>query len=217
MTTLIQPRAGTKAALAFAAFWFAGAVALGAAGVFETRIDEPPLALIGAVLAPTALFAVAFAVAPSVRAWTRSLDLALLTLPHAWRTVGFVFLVMWFVGVLPGAFAAPAGFGDLAIAVAAPFVAAALILKWSGAIRAAAWLHVLGVADFAIAVAAGVSGVGGAKDTLALTDPMTAFPLVLIPAAAVPLLLATHVMALVRIGCGRASEKRGAAAVRAGA
>src|ERR687898_2615628 len=48
---------------------------------------------------------------------------ARLALPHTLRVVGGLFLIVMAQGHLPAAFALPAGLGDIAIGVAAPFVA----------------------------------------------------------------------------------------------
>src|SRR5215204_3829507 len=48
---------------------------------------------------------------------------ARLVLPHTLRVVGVLFLIVMAQGHLPAAFALPAGLGDIAIGVAAPFVA----------------------------------------------------------------------------------------------
>lgn len=48
---------------------------------------------------------------------------ARLTIPHTLRVVGVLFLIVMAQGHLPAAFALPAGLGDIAIGVAAPFVA----------------------------------------------------------------------------------------------
>lgn len=71
-------------------------------------------------------FAVLYILLPTIRTCTRNLNFAMLALLHAWRTVGFTFLALWFYKILPAGFAAPAGFGDFAIAISAPFIAVAL-------------------------------------------------------------------------------------------
>jgi hypothetical protein len=48
---------------------------------------------------------------------------ARLALPHTLRVIGVLFLIVMAQGKLPAAFALPAGLGDIAIGLAAPFVA----------------------------------------------------------------------------------------------
>jgi len=193
---------GTILAMTLCVLWMATTGTLATLGLYEYPRNGSHLSVIITVLTPTIFFAVLFASFSSVRKWTEHLNLAMLALPHAWRTAGFTFLTLWFYGILPAGFAAPAGLGDFAIAMAAPFVAVALWLRWAGAMRAAVWFHVLGIIDFVVAFVTGMTGVGVAAEQMTVTDPMTAFPLAIIPTVFVPLLLVGHVMALTKIaGC----------------
>lgn len=179
--------------------WMVATGIIGTLGLYEYPRNGSHLSVIITVLTPTAFFAVLFVLIPSVRSWTQSLSLAMLTLPHAWRTVGFTFLTLWFFGLLPSGFAAPAGIGDFFIAIAAPIIAVALWLQWKHAIRAAVWFHILGIIDFFFALLTGMTGFGAPAEEMAMTDPMTAFPLVIIPTVFVPLLLLAHIMVLTKI------------------
>src|SRR4051812_9650357 len=78
---------------------------------------------------------------------------ARLAVPHTERVIGGVFLIVMALGHLPAAFALPAGLGDIAIGVAAPFVALRLARDPHGAgTRTAAVLfNVLGLLDFVVA------------------------------------------------------------------
>ncbi len=183
--------------------WMVVIGVIGTLGLYEYPRNGSHLSMIITVLIPTILFALLFIFVPAIRCWTKQLNLAMLTLPHAWRTVGFTFLVGWYYGILPAGFAAPAGFGDFIIGIAALFVAIALWLQWSGAIRAAVWFHVLGMADLFVALLTGMTGFGIADEQMTMIDPMTAFPLVIIPTVFVPLLLVAHVMALTQIAMNR--------------
>lgn len=190
-------------AMILCVLWMAATGTIGTLGYYEYLRNGSHLLVIITVLTPTVFFAVLFTLFPAVRSWTRRLDLGMLTLPHAWRTVGFTFLTLWFFGPLPAGFAAPAGFGDFAVAMAAPFVAVALWLQWEGAVRAATWFHILGIIDFFFALLTGMTGFGATAEQMTMTDPMTAFPLVIIPTAFVPLLLVGHIMALTKIAMDR--------------
>lgn len=196
----------TLAAIAFCAAWIVGAAGLGTLGHFETPRYADHGRVIVAVLAPTVLFAIGFTLSPTVRTWVRSLDPAILVLPHAWRAVGYSFLLLWHFEVLPGAFAAPAGLGDMAIALAAVPIAIALWRGLPGAYGSATLFHILGILDFIAAITAGISGAGVAVEALSQTDPMTAFPLVYIPVVAVPLLLLGHAVALTNLAMMRIAQ-----------
>jgi len=190
-------------AIILCVLWMAVIAVIGVLGVYEYPRNGSHLLVIITVLIPTVFFAVLFIIFPTIRSWTQKLNLAILTLPHAWRTVGFTFLTLWYYGILPSGFAAPAGIGDFFIAIAAPFVAAALWLQWTGAIRTAIWFHVLGIIDFFFALLTGMTGFGAPADQMSMTDPMTAFPLVIIPTVFVPLLLVGHIIALTKITMDR--------------
>jgi hypothetical protein len=118
---------------------------------------------------------------------------ARLVLPHTLRVVGVVFLIVMAQGHLPVAFAVPAGVGDIAIGVAAPFVARQLA-RGAGRTEALRF-HVLGLVDLVVAL-----GIGFLLFVLVevtpSTEPLTLLPLALIPTVAVPLAFALHIESL---------------------
>ncbi len=187
---------GTIFAIILCLLWMGATGVIGTLGLYEYPRNGSHLSIIITVLTPTVFFLTLFILLPSVKQWTMSLSLAMLTLPHAWRTVGFTFLTLWFFGILPSGFAAPAGIGDFVIAIAAPFVAVALWLQWKNAISAAVWFHLLGLTDLFFALLTGITGFGVPVSEMRVTDPMTAFPLVIIPTVFVPLLILSHIMVL---------------------
>lgn len=199
MNTKTNTYRGTFIAIALSLAWILTTTILGTLGYYEYLRQESHLAIIITVLTPSLFFLALYITSPAIRAWTRTLDLGMLTLPHAWRTLGYMFLVLWFFGILPAGFAAPAGIGDMAAGLAAPFIVVALWLNWNGAIRAAFWFHVLGIVDFIFALSFGITGFGVAQELMDQTDPMTQFPLVIVPTAFVPLLLLSHIMVLLKI------------------
>ncbi len=141
-------------------------------------------AVLSAVIGPTAVFvplAVTGALAAALLLLRRTpATPAQLARPQVLRVVGGVFLIAMAQGLLPPAFAIPAGLGDIAVGVAAPFVSGRTGLLW---------FHALGILDLVVALALGALL---QPSTLAATDA----PLVLIPATAVPLAIALHVIAL---------------------
>ena len=110
-----------------------------------------------------------------------------LTLPHAFRHIGMVFLVPGVVArPLPGAFAYPAAYGDLVTGVLALLALIALRTGWAGAL-ALVWLfNVVGTVDLLNAL----RHVNVAPDFGAAWY---------IPTFLVPLLLVTHFMVFVRL------------------
>ena len=110
-----------------------------------------------------------------------------LTLPHAFRYMGMVFLVPGVVArPLPGAFAIPAAYGDLVTAVLALLALIALRTGWGRAL-ALVWLfNIVGTVDLLNAL----------RQASVVTDFGAAW---YIPTLFVPLLLVTHVMIFARL------------------
>jgi hypothetical protein len=121
---------------------------------------------------------------------------ARLTLPHTLRIAGVVFLIVMGLGHLPAAFALPAGLGDMAIGVAAPFVARRLA-QGKGRSEAVQF-HVLGIVDLVVAGSIGFLLLELIEVTPS-TAPLLLLPLALILTVAVPLAVALHVVSLRRL------------------
>lgn len=129
---------------------------------------------------------------------------ARLVLPHSLRVVGISFLIVMALGHLPATFAMSAGLGDIAIGVAAPFVALQLA---RGTGRAGAVLfNVLGVLDL---VVAGILGflLFRLVEVTPSTAPLFVLPLALIPTVAVPLAITLHIVSLRRLSTATKSEE----------
>jgi hypothetical protein len=179
------------------ALWFGAVLLLGAAGALVRLPGTPPLPILIAATAPLAVFLVAYSVWPAFRAYVLSADLPLGAAVQAWRAGGLVFLALYRHGLLPGAFAWPAGLGDIAIGVSAPWIALGLVRRPGFATSRVfvAW-NLFGILDLVVAV-----GTGGLHSALAsagevTTGPMAELPLVLIPAYLVPLFVMLHLAAL---------------------
>ena len=121
---------------------------------------------------------------------------------QVYRLIGGIFLPLYAIGSLPGHFALPAGWGDLAVGLLAPFVALAVRRQSRGARPLALGWNVFGFLDLLAAVGLGT---GYLIMTLQpdLTAPpgaaaMTFFPLVLIPTFAVPLGFILHIYSIRR-------------------
>ncbi len=184
------------------ALWFALAVGAGYAGLLEADPGALPVALIVAIVPPILAFLALYGASSPFRRFVLALDPRLLTMVHAWRMVGFVFLVLYGYGMLPGLFAWPAGLGDMAVATTAPLVVIALLERPEFARhRAFVTWHLLGLLDFAVAVATGVLTSGGFPEIVGDTvssAPLAALPLSLIPSFVVPLFVILHLAALLQ-------------------
>src|SRR5215207_5627842 len=137
---------------------------------------------------------------------------ARLALPHTLRVVGVLFVIVMAQGHLPAAFALPAGLGDIAIGVAAPFVARRLArgTGHTGAVR----FNVLGILDLVVAVSIAFLLFEFVEVTPS-TAPLRLLPLALIPTAAVPLAIALHIVSLHRLRTAAKPEDDHAAHVPA--
>ena len=183
--------------------WLVAAIAAGWADVFF-HPNRPPFELLAFVALPLFIAGGAFAASASFRAFARGLRLPWLLGSHAWRLVGFGFLVGWYRGALPAGFAIPEGLGDIIAAL----WALALLRQWRrGPLapgRLLAW-NVFGLADLLAALALGVLYSAGPLALLAsagsaTTRPMVTFPVSLIPTFFVPLFILLHLLTFTRLG-----------------
>jgi hypothetical protein len=113
---------------------------------------------------------------------------------QVYRVLGSVFVVGWFFGALPAVFALPAGLGDTLVGILAlPIAAIVSRNRFAGV----AW-NVLGILDLADAVLLGIMTTPGPLQLIVPdhANPVGAYPLVLIPAFAVPLSVLLHAVSL---------------------
>jgi hypothetical protein len=181
------------------ALWFGLVFLLGARGAFGGRAGSPPLPIFFGFGIPLAAFFAAYFGWGAFRAFVLGADVRLVTAIQAWRWAGIGFLSLYAHGVLPGLFALPAGLGDMAIGVTAPWVLLGLTRDSSfvGSRRFVIW-NILGIVDLVVAVSMGtissgfIPGITGNVTTSAMAQ----LPLVLIPAYMVPLFIMLHFTAL---------------------
>lgn len=178
-----------RAAAGFVAAWFIFALAASAAHLFKSDAHRVGLAVALAAATPMALFLLWFAGSPGFRRFALSLNPRMLTAAHAWRILGFTFVLLAAHGVLPAIFALPAGYGDMTIGATAAFVAWKLANP--GHRKSFILWQALGIADLVLAVSLGT--------TASLLNPhgpstaaMTVLPLSLVPTFLVPLFLMLH-------------------------
>ncbi|HLH06691.1 MAG TPA: hypothetical protein VKW78_05615 [Terriglobales bacterium] len=179
------------------AAWFAFAIVASALHIFETSPDRPPLPLLLAVGVPIVLFSLWYSSSRGFRDFVLSLSPRTLTMVQSWRIAGYVFLVLYTYGILPGSFALPAGWGDMFIGATALIVAGKVanpncrktFITW----------QLLGVTDLVVAVSSGAfqrifHPAALAGSSVVNTGPMTVLPLSLIPTFGVPLFLILHII-----------------------
>jgi hypothetical protein len=181
--------------------WLLLVVSFGAAGAFVAPPGTPPLPIAIGVAAPLMVFFAGLRLSQTFREFVLSLDLRLIAAMQAWRWAGLGFLALYAHKVLPAVFALPAGLGDMAIGVMAPWIVIALVRQPGFAARGAfiRW-NVLGILDLVIAISIGTMSAlfaTGAPGQIS-TAPMATLPLLLIPAFLVPVFLMLHTAALLQ-------------------
>jgi len=171
---------------AVASAWLVGIFLLGAADVFRNDALPPRIPL---ALGATLVLGYLLLLSPSFRQIVGAVPQHWLIGIQTFRILGSVFLVRYFAGQLPGIFALPAGIGDVATGLLAPFAAYAWYRgKPYARVAAIAW-NLFGVADLVNAVALGALTGGGGGGIV--------FPIALIPVYAVPRGLLIHSYSLI--------------------
>ena len=181
--------------------WLAVVVLLGARGGFVSSPGIPPIPIAVGVTAPIIVFLAAYWLSPSFRRFATNADILLVAALQGWRWAGFGFISLYVYGVLPGRFAWPAGLGDMAIGLTAPFIVLALARRpgFAGS-RLFVISNLLGILDLVLAVSNAAliqSNATGAAGKLTVA-PMALLPLLLIPAYLVPLFIMLHLTALIK-------------------
>lgn len=180
------------------AIWIAAAWALAANGTFRRDIGRVPVLPL-AIFLPLLLGLIFVTRSRAVASLLDATPASWLIGVQVYRILGGVFLVYWVHGSIPGAFALPAGIGDVATGLlalpAAVWVASGTPVGRRMGIR---W-NLLGLADFAVAISMGMLTSPGPAHLLARAHPNTqiaTFPTAMIPAFAVPFSTLLHVLSL---------------------
>lgn len=172
--------------------WLLAAVAVGNSHLL---LRLPPIATPAILFGLTALLVLAYRAIPPFRTWVDALDLRALLLLHITRFVGIYFLVLAQRGHLPSAFALPAGYGDIAVALFA-LVVVFYPFADTTRLRATYLWNVIGFVDLLLVVFSAARIVlSGSRELL----PLAQLPLSLLPTFLVPLLLASHLAIFARL------------------
>jgi hypothetical protein len=190
------------------ALWLGLVFLLGAKGAFVGSPGSPPLPIFFGFAIPLAVFFAAYFGWDRFRAFVLGADLRLVAAIQGWRWAGMGFLSLYAHRILPGLFAFPAGLGDMAVGITAPWIVLGLIRQPSFATikRFVIW-NIMGILDLVVAVSLGTicSGFIHGLTGNITTGPMSQLPLVLIPAYLVPFFIMLHFAALAQ---ARAMLKR---------
>lgn len=141
---------------------------------------------------------------PALRQSLAQASLPALVGVQIYRVLGLEFVILTGLGQLPARFGVPAGWGDVAIGLAAPVVALAL----GRATRHARTLGIvwngLGLLDLAVAFGMGTGLLPLLTgERVPAAAAMGVYPLVLVPTFAVPVAILLHLVALRRLGRSR--------------
>ncbi|MGH9480623.1 MAG: hypothetical protein ACRD1L_00900 [Terriglobales bacterium] len=189
--------------------WMAVVWTLAARGGFESLPQASPIAglaiLPAAVILPVVVGLLAARRSRSIAAALAAAPLSWLIGVQVYRVLGLVFLRVWSQGLLPGYFALPAGIGDTLVGLTALPVAFALGSNWRGARGLAVAWNVFGILDLVNALSMGVTS--SLAHAPAGGSPLQVYPLVLIPAFAVPLSLLLHGVSLLQLRRSANSEQ----------
>jgi hypothetical protein len=166
--------------------WLFAVVLLASQNVFRNDVLPPriPMALFG-----TLAIGYLFLISQTFRSIIAGIPQHWLIGIQTFRLLGGVFLIRYLQGQLPGAFAIPAGVGDVLTGILAPLVAYWWYVGKSYARGAAIAWNFFGIADLINAVALGVVTGGGGGGIV--------FPIVLIPVYGVPRALLIHSYSLI--------------------
>jgi hypothetical protein len=180
---------GNKSAALLLGAWLCLAAGVGVAGWLE-RASAPMIA--GIIWTLTAFVLLACWKVPLLQRWTLTVDLRWLVLLHLTRFVGFYFFLVCSRGELPFAFAAPAGWGDILVAVLAVLL---LALSQARNWRMLIIWNTLGLTDILFVVMTALRlGLEDRQSMHALRE----FPLSLLPTFLVPLIIVSHVLIFFR-------------------
>jgi hypothetical protein len=204
--------------LAALALWLGLDSILGAQGAFVASAGSPPLPIFVGLAVPLAVFFTAYFWWSSFRSFILGADLRVVTAMQAWRWAGQHFLFLYGAGVLPGLFAFPAGLGDMAVGITAPWILLSLVRDplFAASRRFVIW-NILGILDFVVAFAMAVLSAGLFPKINGLignvtTAPMAHLPLVLTPVFIVPFFIMLHFTALAQARqlarSGKADDRR---------
>lgn len=184
------------------ALWLGLVAFLASQGAFVGSAGSPPLPIFFGFAIPLVVFFAAYFGWTAFQTFILGADLRLVAAIQAWRWGGLGFLTLYAKGILPWLFAFPAGLGDMAIGVSAPWIVLSLVRQplFAASRRYAIW-NILGIVDFLVALSMGTLCSGAFPGITRLignvtTGPMAQLPLVLIPAFMVPFFTMLHLTAL---------------------
>jgi hypothetical protein len=182
-------------------FWYALALALAWAEFFRGAANRLPTIEFGLIV-PIIIGVLLLWRSTRARRLIEAVPQSWLVGFQFYRAIGLIFLLLLGEGRLPSVFALPAGSGDVAIGLLAPVVAYAYARGTRGRETLVRAWNLLGLLDLVVAVTTGFLSSPSPFQMLAFDAPnelISAFPLVMVPAFAVPLSVILHLASLSKL------------------
>lgn len=167
-------------------------------GAFSAGASSLPL-LPAAILLPVIVCAPVLLLSKRIGQLLDAMPATWLIALQLYRVFGSQWLAYWLQGALPGLWALPAGTGDVLTGLFAVPAAIALATGTAEGRKAAILWNAFGLADFAVAIALGMTMSPGSFQLIIPDGPSMAvdtFPNVLTPAFVVPSSILLHVLSL---------------------
>ena len=161
------------------------------------------LMVVAPIVVLPALWGLAYRRSARLRATMLALDLGAITAVQGMRIAGIAMLALGAAGALTPVFALWAGGLDVAVGLTAVPLAYLVVRRRPAPRRLLRGWHLLGLADFVVAVPLGLAATPSALGVLAAdpsTAPMFTFPLSFIPMVGVPFTVIMHLTALLQLG-----------------
>jgi hypothetical protein len=204
--TRTEFRRGTRVALwlAIAApftLWLALVWRLAVNGFFRPipGVVQLPPPLLVAIFAPVIVGLVLLTRSNRVATLLDATPLSWLIGLQLYRILGGIFLVNWAYGAIPGAFALPAGIGDVTVGLLALPTALRASAGSPAGRRVGMMWNLLGLTDLAVAITMGFLSSPGPLQVFALDHPnvqVGTYPTVMVPAFGVPMSIILHGLSL---------------------
>jgi hypothetical protein len=179
--------------------WIAAAWTLAAKGIFQRNVVGNLPSLPVAIFLPVLLGSLVLTRSEAVASLLDATPASWLVGIQVYRVLGGVFLIYWIHGTMPGAFALPAGIGDVGTGVLALPAAVWVASGSPNGRRIGIRWNVLGLIDFAVAITMGLLTAPGPAHLLARDHPnqqIATFPTAMVPAFVVPFSTLLHVLSL---------------------
>jgi hypothetical protein len=194
-----EVRAGVRWVASLLVIWVLVAIALAYSGDFVPLLAQQPPLKLAVGMAIAAVFGLLFLTTRTGVRVVRAIPQSWIVGAQVYRGLGSIFLVYHGLGMLPGEFALPAGFGDVTVGLLAVPIATLYAANASGSRGLVTAWNILGMTDLTVAVTMGVLTSTQLVHTTTPATLVGEFPLVMIPFYAVPLSFVLHIASLMKL------------------